>query len=247
MATEYRNQLKERPMTLPKNESWPSEEETLALWNAVCETDAELTQSVEYGKRKFTAIDATYQKRRATALFGPYGATWGLKNLQWGIICAKDGLPAEVTLSATFFYPSTHLGPGGEFEIANDIAWERGQDCRKKCWTETIKKALSMLGFSADVYMGRFDDEKSPNAPADPRRDTVEAIKKAFQDAPTIERLDLLLKHAGKRGLSKYWMGEVKIAYDARRSMIEQGDLFGGPAEPSGQSAGSQPATDNPF
>jgi hypothetical protein len=47
----------------------------LALWNDVCHTDPAHAKTVSYG-RKFTAIDAMYQVRTATEVFGQVGQGW---------------------------------------------------------------------------------------------------------------------------------------------------------------------------
>ena len=38
-------------------------------------------------------------------------------------------------------------------------------DCIKKVATDALTKGLSKLGFNADVFMGRFDDNKYVNTP----------------------------------------------------------------------------------
>ena len=52
----------------------------------------------------------------------------------------------------------------GEFPIASSIKTMMGKrvddDCIKKVQTDALTKGLSKLGFNADVFMGRFDDNK---------------------------------------------------------------------------------------
>jgi len=62
-------------------------------------------------------------------------------------------------LNATFFFP------GGEFEIKNSInlyidnaKTKVDSDFAKKIETDTLTKAISKLGFNADIFMGKFDD-----------------------------------------------------------------------------------------
>ena len=57
--------------------------------------------------------------------------------------------------------------PGGEFPITSSIsAYKDGAmtkpdaDFAKKVETDALTKALSKLGFNADVFMGMFDDHK---------------------------------------------------------------------------------------
>jgi len=64
-------------------------------------------------------------------------------------------------LNATFFFP------GGEFEIKNSInlyidnaKTKVDSDFAKKIETDTLTKAISKLGFNADIFMGKFDDTR---------------------------------------------------------------------------------------
>ena len=119
----------------------------MELWDKVSETDPGETKAVSYGARKFTAIDAYAQIKRATGLWGPYGTDWGLFRLETWV----DG--EYLFLKAIFRHPND-----GEFPVANNI--KVGDDCVKKITTDTLTKALSMLGFNADVFLGKFDDNK---------------------------------------------------------------------------------------
>jgi len=61
-----------------------------------------------------------------------------------------------VFLKAEFFYPVD--GKEVSFEVLNDDKFRSGDDTLKKLVTNTRSKALSWLGFSADVFLGKFDD-----------------------------------------------------------------------------------------
>ena len=52
-------------------------DKNLVIWNQAKETDPRFTKRVSFGARSFTSIDAHYQIRRATEIFGPVGASWG--------------------------------------------------------------------------------------------------------------------------------------------------------------------------
>ena len=49
----------------------------LDIWDEAKETDPRFTKKVSFGARSFTSIDAHYQIRRATEIFGPVGTGWG--------------------------------------------------------------------------------------------------------------------------------------------------------------------------
>lgn len=130
----------------------------LKLWKAVEKTPPDMTKLVSYGGRRYTAIDPQWQLQAATAMWGPYGQRWGLRALDLKFVETQsgDGLISNAVLKAEFFYP----GENGEvsFEILNDESWRAGDDTLKKLVTNTRSKALSWLGFSADVFLGKFDD-----------------------------------------------------------------------------------------
>lgn len=126
------------------------------LWDSVCKTDPAMTRRVSQ-KGGFTAIDAQYQLKNATERWGPYGKAWGVKECVYSYVNDfgdNSGSISEVSLEAIFYYPS------GDFEISTDIAYRKGGDSRKKLLTDLTTKALSKLGFNADVFEGKFNDNK---------------------------------------------------------------------------------------
>ncbi len=131
--------------------------ENMKIWDAVCKTDPKFTKKVSQ-RGGFTTIDAYYQIQQATELWGPYGSSWGLSDIVYSY---RENI---VILAAKFRYP------GGVFEIGNSISFtvikkagkpaEPDDEFIKKIETNTISKALSRLGFSADVFVGKFDDAR---------------------------------------------------------------------------------------
>ncbi len=131
-----------------------TEVDNLKLWKAVEKTDPAHTRSVSQ-RGGYTAICPQYQARVATGQWGSYGRAWGLKNMKFDYTLLD--LTRMVILKAEFFYPS------GSFQVNNaiEVISAKGypdSDFAKKLETNTISKALSRLGFSADVFMGEFDD-----------------------------------------------------------------------------------------
>ncbi len=137
---------------MAKNQTQPDDERTMELWNQVCTTDPKHTKSVDQ-RGGYTAIDPQYQIRMATSLWGPYGGSWALRDFQWGMIEVAEQKPT-MTLDAIFNYP------GGQFPISADMSYRANDDCRKKLRTAAQSKALSLLGFNADIYLGQYDDER---------------------------------------------------------------------------------------
>ena len=88
-------------------------------------------------------------------MWGPYGSTWALEESEFQLIRANDdSAPLCIAFYATFRYPD------GQFQISSDMVWKANDECHKKLRTDALTKSLSMLGFNADVFMGKFDDNK---------------------------------------------------------------------------------------
>lgn len=154
--------------------------DTMELWDSVCETDPGTTKKVTQ-RGGFTAIDAHAQIKRATELWGPYGDKWGLGGLEWSYVMGTVG-PIAVNLDAVFFCPNAPKG----FQISGDMDYSPKNDTRKKLQTDLTTKALSKLGFNADVFLGKFDDQRYVNErkKAVAAATEVEDLEK-FKDAQT--------------------------------------------------------------
>lgn len=130
-------------------------ENPLELWELVSKTDPNHTKQANRGGYSVTAIDPYYQLKEATRLWGCYGNRWGLRNLEYNYELSGLSL---VVLHAEFFSPVSN------FQISNSVQVTKGKagypdpDFAKKLETNTLSKALSKLGFSADVFMGQFED-----------------------------------------------------------------------------------------
>ena len=130
---------------------------TLELWSRVEKTNPNYTKNANVRGNKITSISPQFQIMNVTEEFGVYGETWGFKSLDFDYSLSKEfGL---VVLNAKFFFPK------GEFEIKNSISLytnnERTKidnDFAKKIETDTLTKAISKLGFNADIFLGKFDD-----------------------------------------------------------------------------------------
>jgi hypothetical protein len=133
----------------------------LIIWDAVKETDPRFTKKVSFGARQFTSIDAHYQIRRATEYFGPIGQGWKYDCVYStetvGGVCFQF---ADLTIHWKKDHDWHTYGP---VRGCNMLVTPKGavdEDAPKKAMTDALTKALSHLGFSADVFTGKFDDNK---------------------------------------------------------------------------------------
>lgn len=150
----------------------------LELWNKVQETDPKYTKAFSKGGGfKGTSINPTYNNKKATELFGPCGIGWGLdiikESFQEGapILINGNEICKEIThiLQISFWYKlNGETGRIPSFGQTSYVGSNKNgiytdEEAPKKSQTDAITKALSMLGFSSDVFMGMYDDVKYIN------------------------------------------------------------------------------------
>ena len=131
----------------------------LDLWGKVEKTNPTHTKKANVRGNKITAIAPQHQIKNATEQFGAYGSKWGFNAISFDYsMLEKTGI---VVFNGVFYFPN------GEFPITSSIsAYKDGAmtkpdaDFAKKVETDALTKALSKLGFNADVFMGMYDDHK---------------------------------------------------------------------------------------
>ena len=167
----------------------------MELWSKVEKTNPAHTKPAKIGGLKITAIAPQYQIKCATEQFGPYGKGWGFKSIEldYNLVEKYD----LVVFKGVFFHP------GGQFEIINSSKMHMDNakkmidaDFAKKIETDALTKALSKLGFNADIFMGRFDDTKYVtemrnefNKPA-PNQTDMSWVNAAKQDKNILSQIE---------------------------------------------------------
>ena len=131
--------------------------DNLELWRKVEKTNPAYTKQANVKGNKITSIAPQFQIMNVTEQFGSYGKTWGFKeiNLDYSLV----NVVGLVVFKAIFFYPN------GEFPIINSISLymdnartKVDDNFAKKVETDALTKAVSKLGFNADIFLGKFDD-----------------------------------------------------------------------------------------
>lgn len=149
--------------------------ENLSIWDAVQATDPKYTKAFNRGGGfKGTATNATYLAKKATEQFGPCGIGWGVSvvdeqlitgapHMSEGVVIANDIIHK---LHVKFWYVLD--GMRGEIEQfgqtqmvgKNKNGFYTDEEAPKKSMTDAMSKCLSLLGFSADIHLGLYDDNK---------------------------------------------------------------------------------------
>jgi hypothetical protein len=133
----------------------------LTFWNTVKETKPQYTKPYQDGDKELTSINPQYNIMKATEAFGMYGKEWGVENLNYETTYGVDGSPLVVSLDADFWYK--HEETKHSFPVSSEMDFWSGkgiiaQNVRKSLLTDVTGKALSKLGFNADIYLGQYDD-----------------------------------------------------------------------------------------
>ena len=139
----------------------------MEIWNALNKTNPEFTTKFnKFGGKELTTIDAHYQIQMMTALFGPVGKGWKY-NVEYKY---QDGLVfAEVCVQYYQDHKWYEYGPVCSVQNLSKKNGGLDDEAPKKAMTDAMTKAFSHLGMSADVFLGKFDDNKY-----------VEDLKKEF-------------------------------------------------------------------
>lgn len=148
-------------------------EGNLNIWSEVEMTPPEHVSAPTKGTKGLSSISAYYVFKRATEVFGPCGCGWGFEEVSESY---ETGAPilnnaGEIAgsninhiLKINFWYmrdgKKCNFPSVGSTKYigSNKYGLSCDEEAPKKSLTDAVKKALSMLGFSSDVYMGKYDD-----------------------------------------------------------------------------------------
>jgi hypothetical protein len=135
-------------------------DKNMNIWDQVQKSDPASIKEVSFG-RKFNAINAQHQVKKATEMFGPIGKGWGVANEEFTPIA-----PGLILYQADFWWKEDD--DTNQFGISASIATHSNagkldDECVKKVATDALTKGLSKLGFNADIFLGMWDDNKYVN------------------------------------------------------------------------------------
>ena len=187
--------------------------ENLKLWNAVEKTNPKYTKQANVGGNKITSIAPQYQIMNVTEQFGSYGKTWGFKNIELDYTLVPEF--NLIVFKAIFFYPDGEFPTINSIKMFMDNAKTKIDDnFAKKLETDTLTKAISKLGFNADIFMGKFDDVKY----------LAEVTKEFSEPAKAIENISnekfLELIEQPKEVIEKYLLAVEKGTRKATQKQV---------------------------
>lgn len=169
----------------------------MSVWNHANKTDPSSTKDNKSGGHKSTSINGYWLVKKATELWGPCGTGWGYEILEDTF---TEGVPIfdketkEVlcmskmhTIKLRLWYPDSKEGVINYGHTPYVYNSKYGPICDmeapKKSLTDAVKKCLSFLGFSSDIFMGEWDNPEYLE-----QRKLEEAVEKADNKDEELER-----------------------------------------------------------
>jgi len=200
--------------------------DNLNFWNSVEKTDPSKTKNAKLGAMNITAINAISQIKEATNKWGMYGSTWGLYDITREFI--DVGETKLCLASAVFKYPDNNSERKFPVNSSIKVSYKTSKghlkvddDFMKKIDTDMTTKALSKLGFNADVFMGYYDDNKYVNQMKEefglkkqstPQSEAPKTKKKVTDIAKIKTVLDSVNRNKGLKQLrEQFELTEVQI------------------------------------
>jgi hypothetical protein len=199
--------------------------ENLALWELVEKTPPDQTKAITGKPYKGNSPKPHWLVRKATETFGPCGIGWGFEIVDEKLL---DG-----ALLAENFHERIHMarvrvwyewnGKRGTVEHVGQTVFcgkrNTGQpftdeDAPKKSVTDGLVKALSMIGFAGDIFLGRYDDSKYVE---ETRREFAGTVNGhgALGTAPIYLRLETAMRDARS-------VDELKDIFVTRKADVEK-------------------------
>lgn len=163
----------------------------LALWQAVEKTPLDQTKKITGKSYGGTSPKPHYLVHKATETFGPCGIGWGFTIEDERI---EEGAGGERMSIARVKVWYEWNGKRGEVEHIGGTLFSgtrssgkhfTDEDAPKKSVTDALIKALSMIGFAGDIFMGRYDDSKYIAELEDEQRGPSPALEALLKNIPT--------------------------------------------------------------
>lgn len=198
----------------------------MTLWDSVQKTDPSHTKKVNQ-RGGFTSISAHYQVMRATEVFGPVG-------IGWGYDCGEPIFTGPFIIIPVRVWYQDRANTFGPIYGSAEIAGARpDSDAPKKAMTDALTKALSHLGFNADVFLGKFDDNKYVaqmaaefKAKPEPASEADEARVADFREAIAQASDDIALAKVAKElagcGLPASLLPGLRALYSAKHATFKK-------------------------
>lgn len=233
--------------------------DNMSIWSQVEKTAPEATKAAKVNGQQITSISGHHMVKRATEVFGPVGIGWGwtvaeerfdqggeIRNDKGEIIGHEVGHTIRIKLWFMQDDKRGELEQYGCTPFTYKSKWGVTTDTEapKKSLTDAIKKGLAMLGFSADIFLGMYDDrdyvaerqaeaalEQAENKEVEIERqkqerlDWLKASVEALDTAATLHELKKLHAHfvrTATRRQETAFVTRLARAFDEREQQLKE-------------------------
>lgn len=233
--------------------------DNMSIWSQVEKTAPEATKAAKVNGQQITSISGQHMVKRATEVFGPVGIGWGwtvaeerfdqggeIRNDKGEIIGHEVGHTIRIKLWFMQDDKRGELEQYGCTPFTYKSKWGVTTDTEapKKSLTDAIKKGLAMLGFSADIFLGMYDDrdyvaerqaeaalEQAENKEVEIERqkqerlDWLKASVEALDTAATLHELKKLHAHfvrTATRRQETAFVTRLARAFDEREQQLKE-------------------------
>ena len=202
--------------------------DNLSLWNAVEKTPVEHTKAITGKPYSGTSPKPHYLIHRATETFGPCGIGWGFtvdERVEDGAMIEPGHFEKMHVAKVTVWYEwggkrgeVSHVG-GTPFsgKRSNGKPYT-DEDAPKKSVTDALVKALSMIGFAGDIFMGRYDDSKYVNELRDEAREAARPKPDPAADDLAASMLDFIETIQTTDRATQWWNDQSRKGDDGRNA-----------------------------
>lgn len=135
------------------------------LWDRVEKTDPNYVKEIKGKSYGGNSPSPYYLVRKATEVFGPCGIGWGFDIVEERLIEGHNAKIHHARVAVWYDWNGKrgrveHVGQTTFSGVRNNGNLFTDEDAPKKSITDALTKALSMLGFAGDIFMGRWDDNR---------------------------------------------------------------------------------------
>lgn len=229
--------------------------DNLALWQQVEKTPVAHVKEITGKSYKGNSPKPHYLIHKATETFGPCGIGWGFIIVDERVDEGAGGERLHVARVKVWY---EWQGKRGEVEHIGGTQFSglrssgkpfTDEDAPKKSVTDALVKALSMIGFAGDIFMGRYDDSKyvselrqeaaEEKHAADKQPKSISAAEQkrqlteidndlldAHTDADVKRVADIWQAIATRDGWSRDYKLAAKDKFDAKREELRKRDVI---------------------
>ena len=178
-------------------------DENMKLWRSVERTDPAQTKKITGKSYKGDSPKPHWIIMRATETFGPCGIGWGFsidERVENGAMIEPGHFERMHIAKVKVWYEwdgkrgeVEHIGGTPFCGKRSDGRTFTDEDSAKKSVTDALVKALSMIGFAGDIFLGRYDDSKY-----------VQDTREEFREADTAASSDALYMKQALANIDKF-------------------------------------------